>query len=240
MLRTAFRATHARNFFSPPLFFPLRSSRLSPAGKTDRSAAEGLLSMDDAHRFPCSCRPAFPPSPVPPMLPRSAGEGTKASGRLPRSLPGTCPAELRTMPRSFLLPQRMSAEKGAAHGLFLRPAPSLFRNVPNLCNLWETLINQCMFTSLPGKSLRKAPSVQCAASAAEHTLPKGAEITMYPVKNIDQFKVTNKNAHIVFTKPTETNKKRPFPPAHRLSAVRHVFSVPVFVPIKRNKNNMLS
>ena len=68
-----------------------------------------------------------------------------------------------------------------------------------------------MFTSLPGKSLRKAPSVQCAASAAEHTLPKGAEITMYPVKNIDQFKVTNKNAHIVFTKPTETNKKRPFP-----------------------------
>lgn len=97
-----------------------------------------------------------------------------------------------------------------------------------------------MFTSLPGKSLRKAPSVQCAASAAEHTLPKGAEITMYPVKNIDQFKVTNKNAHIVFTKPTETNKKRPFPPAHRLSAVRHVFSVPVFVPIKRNKNNMLS
>ena len=187
-------------------------SRFFPAGRKGLRMTEGLFPMDDAQfSAPPRVRRSFPPCYAHPGNIRACSPPIRKDGNFRFSAgpqPGTSVAELRTTALFLSSPPSRKAAENAERAASPSGGPDGRLFVQNSCNTLKTMKNNTMRTSCSGKGLLPASFRNNAAFHGTTGLRNSTGNAMYPMENIDQFKVTNKNAHIVFTKPTKACANR--------------------------------
>lgn len=185
---------------------------------------EGLFPMADAH-FSAHLRVCRPCPPcyahpgnirVPALHPFKEKNLRFSAG----PQPGTSSARLRTIALFLSAPLSCRAAENAERAAASFGGQECRLFVPNSCNTWKTMKNNTMCTSCSGKGILPAYFGNNAAFHGTKSLWSCIECAMYPMENIDQFKVTNKNAHIVFTKPTKASANRE---STRRNSAAHAF-----------------